>query len=144
MDNLRCSRARVARRLRTKILFKSNKRVLNQTLFHWFSITWNKIRKSFEMSTKFNTKTVCTFLFFSPSVCCYKEHYNVECKTIISIITYLAWNLCFLEDTFGSLIVRLFRQFCVQEFSADTQLYELVLQRGKLGRLKCFMYWAEF
>ena len=29
----------------------------------------------------------------------------------------------------------LFRQFCIQEFSADTQLHELAQQRGKLGRL---------
>ena len=31
--NLKCSRERVTRRLRTKCLFKSNKRSLNQTLF---------------------------------------------------------------------------------------------------------------
>ena len=55
-------------------------------------------------------------------------------------MTYLAWNSCFSEDTFGSLKIGLFRQFCAQEFSADTQLHELALQRGKLGRLKCFMY----
>ena len=52
-------------------------------------------------------------------------------------MTYLAWNSCFSEDTFGSLKIGLFRQFCAQEFSADTQLHELALQRGKLGRLKC-------
>ena len=31
--NLKCSRARVARRLLTKCLFKSNKQALNQNLF---------------------------------------------------------------------------------------------------------------
>ena len=48
-----CLRARVARRLRAKCLFKSNKRALNQT---FVSVIW----KSFEISTKFNTKTLCT------------------------------------------------------------------------------------
>ena len=33
MLNLKCSRARVARRLLTKCLFKSNKQALNQNLF---------------------------------------------------------------------------------------------------------------
>ena len=28
-----------------------------------------------------------------------------------------------------------FRQFCVQEFSADLELHEVALQRGKLGIL---------
>ena len=39
------------------------------------------------------------------------------------------------RDTFGSLKIGLFRQFGVQEFSADTKFHELTLQRGKLGRL---------
>ena len=49
--------------------------------------------------------------------------------------TYLAWNSCCSRDIFGSLKVRPFRHFYVQEFSADTKLHELALQRGRLGRL---------
>ena len=39
------------------------------------------------------------------------------------------------RDTFGSVKIGLFRQFGVQEFSADTKLHELTMQRGKPGRL---------
>ena len=54
------------------------------------------------------------------------------------IIKYFAWYSCFSRV---SLKIWLFRQFCVQNFSGDTKLHELTLQRCKLCRLSCVMYW---
>ena len=92
------------------------------------------------MPTKFNTKTLWTFFFFS---------HQTSFKTLQLINKPWAWNvinhtyqwlhillgtLALVEKTFGSLEIWLFRQFCVQKFSADTKkLHELALQRGKLG-----------
>ena len=48
------------------------------------------------------------------------------------------YHITFSQKTFGPVSkFELFRRFYVQEFSADrdTKLHELVLQRGKLGRL---------
>ena len=42
------------------------------------------------------------------------------------------------RDTFKS------PNICIQKFSADTQRHELALQMGKLSRLYCVTYWADF
>ena len=89
-----------------------------------------KIRKSLEISTKLVTKTLCTF-FFRP------QNPWKHCS-LYYIIKYFAWYSC---SSRVSLKIWLFRQFCVQNFSGDTKLHELTLQRCKLCRLSCVMYW---
>ena len=82
---------------------------------------------------------------------CFSDFKNVEIKIRKSfvpkileniaahyIIKYFAWYSCFSRV---SLKIWLFRQFCVQNFSGDTKLHELTLQRCKLCRLSCVMYW---
>ena len=124
-----------------KMFIQSNKCDLNQTLFQLFFITWEiKLKKSLEISTQINTKTIYT-LFVSHQKSLETLQLINKIKawiiTIITIMTYLAWNSRSSRDTFGSLKISRFRRFRVQEFSSNTKRHELALQRGKLGRLSC-------
>ena len=71
-----------------------------------------KMSNSFEISTKCNTKIPRKF-FFSPQK-------SLKTLQLINKIKAWAYLSCFSRDTFGRLKICLFRQFCVQEFSADT------------------------
>ena len=66
-----------------------------------------KIRISLEILTKFNTKILCTFCLVSKileNILAFKKILKRGMQlTIITIITYLAWNSCFSRDAFGSL-----------------------------------------
>ena len=59
---------------------------------------------------------------------------------IITKITYLAQYSCFCRDTYGSVKIEIFGQFCVQEFITDTKLDELATWQTVV----CYLYWAEF
>ena len=112
----------MARRLRTKCLFKSNKRLWMKPCFSDFNNVEIKIRKSLEIQPNLSPKLFVRF-FSSPK----------SLKTL-HLITYSCFSRV-------SLKIWLFRQFYVQKFSGDTKLHELILQRCKLCRLSCVMYW---
>ena len=59
------------------------------------------------------------------------SYVNIKARNVITIITSLGTRV--LIGILSEISkVGLFRQFCVQEFSADLELHELALQRGKL------------
>ena len=100
-----------------------------------------KIRYSLELelvSTKFNTKTLCTLIFASnilENIAAYKK---IKAWNVINHNNYInsyisCLELCFSQDTFGSLKIRLSDNFVsMREFSTDTKLHKLALQSGIL------------
>ena len=65
-------------------------------------------------------------------------------RIVFSYLNIKGWNVITVITSLGTRVLigtpseiskfGLFRQFCVQEFSANLELHELALQRGKVGK----------
>ena len=80
-------------------------------------------------------KTFCSAMFFSDL--------NIDAWNVITIITSLG-NRVLIGTPSEISKFGLSSQFSAQEFSADLEVHELALQRGKLGILQGVMTDVEF